>query len=414
MSTGDAAMAPGEDPDPPVERLAAERLGVGLGATSREVRSTLFRRLRDADFLPDPSVHEAMLILSGREAGPLLHLAEDVARAEEARLREVVEDFASHFFATPVPDRRERWRSLFQACAAHDRLLRRLKDLQPGLIVDQARLSDRSPTVNRLRSAILEFFVLRPGPRAESRRRWLQELQADATLNASDLARARKRLMRVYPSVAVLSHGLLLQLAQPRRSLEANRRRARIAAWFRTDLEKQMSLRPEIVFGSFGFAMTVLFVFCLFLSNFIFVPAPARTTPSVTFPAPLMPPPPVFHTASIQPPSPQFIRYFHDAFKAPIRRELEKIGQSLDDTQLQQVVDALPADVGSNYGGMAIIRLMGLWTDKEYDRYVAALTAELAHFVDELDEKQLREVARKCFPKPDRALGKARASPGAG
>ena len=81
MLTGGTAMAHGEDPGAPVARLAAELLGVDREAAFRESLSTLFRRLRDDDFIPDPSLHEAMLILSGRPVGARSRLSEDAVRA---------------------------------------------------------------------------------------------------------------------------------------------------------------------------------------------------------------------------------------------------------------------------------------------------------------------------------------------
>ena len=180
--------------------------------------------------------------------------------------------------------------------------------------------------------------------------------------------------MRLYPGVAMLSHGLLLQLAQPCRSLQANRRRARIVRMWYVKLEQYPFSEVGIPLAFAGFAMTMALFSTRFTKN-LFNASLARRGRALSS---RIPPrrsgtAPVHFGLSDRPPTPQFIRYFHDEFKAPIRRELAKFGQTLDETQLQQVVDALPANVGSWHGPMPLITLMGLWTDKDYDRYVTRL-----------------------------------------
>ena len=105
-------MTPGDRLEGPLERFAAEVVGLEQRPDEADTLAALFRKLRDDDFLPDPLTHEALLALAGRpvESGSLL--GEEAAAAEERKLHAEVEQFASEFFAIPVASRVDRWRTL--------------------------------------------------------------------------------------------------------------------------------------------------------------------------------------------------------------------------------------------------------------------------------------------------------------
>jgi hypothetical protein len=398
-------MPPGEVPLADLQRLAAGKFGVEQGVAPDALRAVLLRRLRDEDYLPDPALHEAMRLLSGRPIGPESWLQEEAAGAEQERLRGEVEAFASAFFTIPVAERRQRWQSLLQACTGHEPLRDRLLALKLGLDVDRGRISNHPPAVRRLADLILALFVLRPGPRAALRRELVRDLLSDPALPGADLRRARKRLMRVHPEVATISDGLLLQLARPERPLSAVRRRSRIASV----LHRNVTDEPAVKSESQGLYPVVFSIwFALGVVGFLIAPAfNAKKNPSG-----LGTPPPALsreqvveglfpRLSSDRTPSPQSVRAFHEEFKLPIARELAKFGRALDGARLQQVVDALPSDVGSRQpGGLAASMLFGLWTEKERDRYAACLKKALVEAGVSLDDTQLDAVALGALPQP--------------
>jgi hypothetical protein len=405
-------MPPGEAAVADVERLAAEKLGVEPGMEPGERRAALLRRLHDEDYLPDPALHEAIRLLAGRPVrqGSESPLQEEAAGAEEERLRGAVEEFAAAFFTVPIAERRERWHSLFRDCTAHERLRDRLLGLKPGLGVDRDTIPIRPPGVRRLAEIILALFVLRPGPRATRRRELLGELLGDPSLRRSDLARARKRLMRRHPDVAALSDGVLLQLARPGRPLSAVRRRSQIASV----LHRKAS-DPPVAERSNRFPSWLL-MFLLWVGPGLFGLLSSTGFRAKDRPAGIGSPPPaptpklsrdqtievLFpRVSSGRAPSAKAVRAFHDEFKAPIRRELAKFGATLREDQLQRVVDAMPSDVGSRQpGGLAASILFGLWTETERDRYAECLKQALVAEGVALDDEKLDAAALGSLPTP--------------
>ena len=97
-------MPPGDRSSGPLERFAAEAIGLDPEQDETATRTTLFLRLRDHDFLPDPLQHQAILALAGRAVAPGSTLIEEVAEAEECRLHAEVEHYAAEFFEVIFAD----------------------------------------------------------------------------------------------------------------------------------------------------------------------------------------------------------------------------------------------------------------------------------------------------------------------
>jgi hypothetical protein len=381
-------MASGEAPDSPLLRAAYRRLGLEPGVAPEAAWSAVLRRLRDDDFLPDPATHEAVLVLAGRPVGDAPFLAGELAEDEE-RLREEVDSFAEGFFAVPVGERRERWKSLMRACDGRVALQDRLRDLTPGLDVSGGSIVDRSPTVVRLAEDLLTLFVLRPGPRAALSRELARRFRSDPALTDRERARARRDLLRRHPDIAALSRGYLEQLARPRHWLWAGPR-ARVAVWL------------EVL----GIFVALQLLGAVILSVFFFGVAGLTRVYQTTGPSP--PPqsapsvwdsrPPISEIPTKSPPSPEVAREFREDFKAALRNELAKLGKVLGEAELQKVVDALPGGGELYSGRLGAIVLFGQWTRRDHDRCVAALKEGLSRSGVALTREQIDSVARNCVP----------------
>jgi hypothetical protein len=154
---------------------AACEVGLCTGVTSDEARAAFLRELTDNGFVPSPTRQRAWQQLCGLLGGP----PSEALLAEEARLRNEIDEFAASFFATPIAARRQRWQELSQRCASSPPLVARLQALRPGLDVelDPNRLGN--PRLEQLASHVAGLFVLPPAARAAQRQAVLRTAQTD-------------------------------------------------------------------------------------------------------------------------------------------------------------------------------------------------------------------------------------------
>jgi hypothetical protein len=160
---------------PDATAWAAREVGLRTGATPDEARAAFLRELRDNGFVPPPTRQRAWQQLCG-----LLGSAPPAALfAEEARLRNDIDEFAASFFATPITARHERWQELSQRCASSPPLVARLQALRPGLDVEVDPNSLGNPRLQQLASHVAGLFVLPPAARAAQRQAVLRAAQMD-------------------------------------------------------------------------------------------------------------------------------------------------------------------------------------------------------------------------------------------
>jgi hypothetical protein len=336
-------MPPGDRSSGPLERFAAEAIGLEPALDESATRVALFLRLRDHDFLPDPLQHQAILALAGRAVVAGSVLLEEIADAEERRLHAEVEQYAAEFFDVPVVSRVDRYRLLGQACARHPRLIERLRLLRPGLMIDRASLTDASPLVQQLLDDILDLFLLRPGPRAAEARARVSTFKADPGSTDADRARALKILVSRHPEVVALLPDFPARLGKVRRRASADRLLARVV--------------EKVGEPSDPWRRGYLVIAVIMLSG-VFRLANTLTTKPTSLPIA----PSNFQSPGNVALSPSdkarmesaIIRFLHDEFKEMIRRELTRIGKPLEDRQLDGVVERLPVEDLPPVGGMAL------------------------------------------------------------
>jgi hypothetical protein len=197
--------------DPVAERcLAAQELGLPSSAGSAEARGAFLRLLPAADFVPPPDwlcAYEALAeqrlpgMENGSEARALL--------TEEECLRDDVEAFAAEFFSLGVSERQSRWQELDGPCAAFAGLAARLRDLKPGLAIDQWPEEGADFLVIRLAAHIRDLFPQRPLPRALKR----QAVIADMKHEMATWQPAARRLSNRFPAIAGLEPELIRRLS---------------------------------------------------------------------------------------------------------------------------------------------------------------------------------------------------------
>src|SRR5262245_60068310 len=98
-----------------VRRWAARQLALGPEASAEEARRALLVGLEDDGFVPPPARQAAYQVFCWDGQAPAPLPTSDPA--EEARLREQVEGFASRFFTFPPDRRQQRWQELADRCA---------------------------------------------------------------------------------------------------------------------------------------------------------------------------------------------------------------------------------------------------------------------------------------------------------
>jgi hypothetical protein len=387
-------MSRGEPPGESPHSFAAELVGLEPGTSASDTVATLFRRLRDDDYLPDPLTHEALLALAGRPVAQGSLLLEEAAAADERRHFAEIERFAAKFFEIPIAERVERWKALAQASARHPRPIERLKALRPGLSIDRGALADPSATVRRLADDLLDLFPMRQEPRAAESRARAAQFRADETLTDADRSRALKDL-RNHPEIVELSHGYLEQLAKPRRPSPTRRVRAKVVGfvWREPDPIRRLKLFWVVVSMVVGGPL-------LLLNRDSATSKLAPNGRAFTNP--------VFSVLASRPGSitPANLKLLHrairDEIKGKLRTEVAKLGKNLDESVLDRLVDALPVEQLPQEGGLATLVMIGTWTEKVHARFVARLRDGLASTDLDLDDKGRDELARKCFPRPSK------------
>jgi hypothetical protein len=154
---------------PPSESLgqdlkawARDKLQLGPTASPEQVRAAYLRQVQDSNGGPNLSAREALLILTERTGGAPPVMALD---AVEEQIQQVIDSFASRFFAMPIRDRKGEWDRLWARGQGLPRVAARLDALRPGLSIDVSQL-DRASPLGQLAQAACESFLLRPTARA--------------------------------------------------------------------------------------------------------------------------------------------------------------------------------------------------------------------------------------------------------
>ena len=190
---------PGDAADATLTRRACERLGLPPDALDATVRATTCRQLLAADFLPDPTLHEAILIALGRPVDPAGSL---VMADAEAATRRAVEAFAADFFALPVPDRQARWRALWASANDSPRLVARLDRLRAGLTVAPSTIAAADPQAEWLLDDLMNLFVAPAADRPARLRAMVARLDAKPKVRGRARARAIRSVRRDAPALA--------------------------------------------------------------------------------------------------------------------------------------------------------------------------------------------------------------------
>lgn len=202
-------MATGDGPPSRLRDAADRMLGLDPGAPEAS-RVAVLRRLRDADFLPDPDTHVAVTARSGHGVP-----APRVEAAEGEWLRAEVESFAADFFDHPVNDRYAHWRALMRVSERHDGVKDRLDELAPGLGIDFDRFATPSGAVGRLADDVRALFVLPRRVRVAESRKRARAFRSDPHRTGRDRAKAVSELTRRYKPIAFLAGGYLERLVGP-------------------------------------------------------------------------------------------------------------------------------------------------------------------------------------------------------
>jgi hypothetical protein len=361
-----------------------------------EAQATLFRKLRDDDYLPAPVAHEALLALAGRPVGDQSLLAEEADAFEDYRLNIEVDRLASDFFAIPVPTRFERWQALALACSRHPRLSLRLRALKAGLEIERKAVADPSPTVSRLADDLLELFPLPPEVRAVEARARVQRFLADPRLKPAEKSRAVHQLIKRHSSVASLGPGYLWRISPkvnaPWRAPRANRLRT----WIGRALHHRF---PD--HWPRNFALILVAVLCLVRA---FVGLDERRSPKTDSNRQVASQNPLIQGSSLssspQPGSPVPQVLVFQEFKKRLRGEIVSRGKAINDRQLNQVIAGLTLDRLPNLKDTTSPIILGRWTKVERDLFVARLVEMLQSVDLDLAESELVEVARRCLPAP--------------
>lgn len=380
---------------------SAKRLGLDNDLEPQATRSAILRQLRDAGYLLDPATHEAVMLLHGRPAGRGALSAGESA-AEEDRLRGELESLADQFFKIPVQDRDSQWNSLRERCASHPALEFRLQHLARGLRIDRTSYAGAAPAVARLVEDVLTLFVLRPIPRAARSRQLAARFLKDPKFTDRERARAKLSLTRRHPEIAALADDYLDRLSPPRRSLQAARRRSSFASAIASPpgaMSPSTTIAASVVGAVLVCAVLIgLGTVASISSERKESAASARLRKALTVATP----------PEGTPPGAASVTFFRNEFKAPVERELEKVGKSINSTMLQKVVDALPEELATEQAGLGMRLLMGKWSQRDHDLSVAALERGLKDADIDLTDDQIKAVARASVPQPSTRSANAR------
>ncbi len=382
----------------PLRPAAEEWLGLDRDASPEATRSALLRRLGAEDFFLDPMGHEAALVLAGRPAGSAPLLTER-GTTEGRALRDRIESFAADFFQIPVATRRDAWHSLWQASAADPRLQIRLRDLEPGLLIDPSAIADRNPLVKRLAGDLLELFVLEPGAHAALAREKLWAFQQDPAVSLQERNRASRELTRRHPGLARLAPGYLALLVQTWRTPTLRRWRTRLVG----------TVGGEFVAGIKGFGPWLVAVLLFAFFNSLMARQPSSTNRPQPLPRPFVASPtdPV-----VTPPAPgedldQRTADLHDGFKQMLRGQLHMLSINLPSAEIDRITDELPWRNGEQMAGpMTLALTTGVWTKTAIDAVSGAIKRGLVRSPAGVKPEQIdlvvSMIVRLMVPKPQR------------
>jgi hypothetical protein len=383
-------MEPGETQRNSLHRFAADLIGLDDQGEPTETLGRLFRKLRDDDFLPDPTSHEAIQTLAGRPIAQDSLLFQEASDFQKRRLLEDVERFAAEFFSIPIEARLERWKSLVEACARSPRLIERLDALKPGLTINAGLAVDASPVVNQLIDDILTLFPMKRAAKAAEARARIDRFQKNTQSTDADRSKVLKLLRKRHPGLVELSEGYLDQFTRPRGPNRLNLGRIR---------KPNVSPVSEDS-GNIRAFVTIGVVLLAAFSRMLTAGSTNRADPHLPrFPASALP--------VATPTAPNLI--VRDELKLKIRDELKRLDRSLNETELDRLVAGLPIEVVPNVGGNGTARLLGAWTPKIHARFVKALKDGLMKTEPDLTEEEVDELVDRCSPKssakpnPDRA-----------
>ena len=272
-------------------------------------------------------------------------------------MRNEIEAFAATFFAIPVAPRRDAWFRL-HAAAAGDRPLRdRLRQLEPGLLIDPASLATADPVRTRLEADILDLFVLDPAARpAESRER-VSSLVADESITPRDRDRARRDLLRRHPKIAALAPGYLDQLA-----IVAKAARRRWLRWVdernRTDLATRLA---SAVAGVLATILASLFVYGCIIN--LSGPRPGSLQPTVIGPP---------GAEWSRPESAINLIRYHLGRR--LKDEVARLGLQLNDERARRIAMAVPLDAETGIAVDLRRSMSGAgWTPRDAEVLAAGL-----------------------------------------
>jgi hypothetical protein len=290
-------------------------------ATRAELRAALLRDVTRCGFVPSPVRQAAWQALCGvRSAFP-----PDVLLAEEAALRDEVDDFATSFFATPVDLRCQRWRALSARCAWSPPLVARLAALEPGLRLDIRPGDIRSPLTAQLASHVAGLFVLGPSARAAQRQAVLRAMRPDI----AGWEEAGKQLRAMAPALVALEPTLLASLLAWRGQQQrlAQVRQARPPVTPRP--ERRPAPRPAAPAASGSGGVRAIGGVAAVVTFFII--RACTSFGSISAPRPDPPPPPQFEIQRRDP----------DEFDRRIRKAWQEAEQQ---RRQQDAIDQLPRD----------------------------------------------------------------------
>ncbi len=206
---------PGETAAATQTRLAFEWLDIPPDATAATVREAVCRKLAAANFMPDPTTHEAILIAMGR---PIPALGSLLAATADDEICCAVEAFAVDFFAIPVAERLVRWEALWVAAAHLPQVAARLDRLRPGLTIDPQAITAADPSVEWLANDLMNLFVAPVAYRPAWLRGMLARLETKPRVWNRERARASRSIRRVAPALADSGRDYLKRM-RPSRAL---------------------------------------------------------------------------------------------------------------------------------------------------------------------------------------------------
>src|SRR5262245_976661 len=103
-------MPPSGGPPPASRRhWAAKALGLEPDASTEQARSALLRRLATAEFVPTPSLYEAVRAFGVASSRATFGREDSARHAQELSLRRDVEQFRDEYWELSPADRRRRW-----------------------------------------------------------------------------------------------------------------------------------------------------------------------------------------------------------------------------------------------------------------------------------------------------------------